>query len=273
MPPAWIVFDTECATARGAPHLLEIGAVRIVEGEAAEHFQALVRPEVPVDSEVTEVHGIDDAMVRDARPAPEVIADFVRFIGDDWLVAHDARRDALVLGFEAARHALELPATPIVDTLTLARRCVPDAADHRLETLAAHFDIDIDAQHRALPDAVTCWRVLEECLEVLARDTAVPDADALMLEMRAYAGIRTTLASSRPRTPRLPPRLRPLAAACAERSCVTLVYGEDVGPAHIRVTPRILYAFGAKGYLEAECARSGTIKTYRLDRVQRILLA
>ena len=45
-----VAFDTETATLRGAPHLLEIGAVRIVDGDIVEHFEALVRPEVPVEA-------------------------------------------------------------------------------------------------------------------------------------------------------------------------------------------------------------------------------
>src|SRR4051812_3425299 len=145
-----VVFDTECATSRGAPHLLEVGAVRVVDGEIVEHFEALVRPEVPIEAEAIDVHGIDEDMVRDARSAPEVTADFVAFAREDWLVAHSVAQDAQVIGFEAARHRLELPDTTMLDTLKLARHCVPDASDHKLDTLAGHFDVEMDVHHRAL---------------------------------------------------------------------------------------------------------------------------
>jgi hypothetical protein len=52
---------------------------------------------------------------------------------------------------------------------------------------------------------------------------------------------------------------------------VTLVYGEEGAPARLPVAPRLLFTLGERGYLEAECVRSGTLKTYRLDRVQRIV--
>lgn len=267
-----VVFDTECATSRGAPHLLEVGAVRAADGEVVEHFEALVRPEVPIEAEALEVHGIDDDMVRDARPAAEVIADFVAFAGDDWLVAHSVAQDAQVLGFEAARHRLELPDSPMLDTLKLARHCVPDASDHKLDTLAGHFDVEAEVRHRALADAVTCWKVLEACIEMLGvPDEGGADRGKIFAELLARAGTRTTLAGSKPRMPRLSPRLRKLERACRERERVTLLYGVDETPAQLLVAPRILYSMGDKAYLEAECARSGTIKTYRLDRVMRVL--
>jgi DNA polymerase III epsilon subunit family exonuclease len=268
-----VVFDTECATARGAPHLLEIGAVRAVDGEIVEHFEALVRPEVPIEDEALEVHGIDDDMVRNARTAAEVIAEFTAFAGEDWLVAHSVAQDAQVLGFEAARHGLVLPDTTTIDTLKLVRHCVPEASDHKLDTLVGHFDIETHVHHRALADAVSCWRVLEECLELLT----VPgdgerDRDRLLLELVAHAGTRITLAKSRPKLPKLSQRLRPLERACRDRERVTLVYGVEEVPAQLSVAPRILYAMGDKGYLEAECLRSGLLKTYRLDRVQRVVV-
>jgi DNA polymerase III epsilon subunit family exonuclease len=269
-----IVFDTECATARGAPHLLEIGAVRIADGDVVGHFEALVRPDVPIEPEAFEVHGIDDDLVRNARSAPDVIADFLRFAGDDWLVAHSVAQDAVVLGFEAARHQLDLPDSLMLDTLKLARHCAPEASDHKLDTLVQHFEIESDVHHRALADAVSCWKVLEACLEVLnEREDAESGREAGFLELLARAGTRTTLAGSKPRIPRLPQRLRRLERACREREAVTLLYGEDDAPSRLLVRPRILYAMGERSYLEGECQRSGTIKTYRLDRVQRVIEA
>lgn len=267
-----VVFDTETATVRGAPHLLELGAVRIEDGEIAEHFEALVRPEVAIDPEAFAVHGIGDEDVRAARTAAEVLAAFVQFAGDDWLAAHDSRSDATVLGFEAARHRIELSNAPILDTLKLARRFIPESNDHKLETLAHHLELDVDVHHRALPDAVSCWKVLEECLARLeTAHIGTSSIEARFAELLTRSGARTTLKGSGPKPPKLSQRLRPLEIACRERTRITLVYGEEGPPSNLAVLPRILFAMGDKGYLEAECERSSTIKTYRLDRIQRVL--
>jgi len=266
-----VVFDTETATTRGAPHLLELGAVRIEDGEITGHFEAFVRPQVAIDEFARAIHGIDDDMVRDARMAPEVIAAFLEFAGDDWLVAHNAPFDANVLAFEAARHALTLSDAPLLDTVKLARRYLPDSIDHKLETLTAHLDIEVDVRHRALADAVSCWKVLEACIERLVTSDSHCVGEAVFLELLARSGGRLTLRSAAPKTPRIPTRLRPLSHACRDRTQVTLVYVEEGAPARLAVAPRLLFRMGERDYLEAECVRSGTVKTYRLDRVRRIV--
>lgn len=259
-----VVLDVETATARGAPHLLEIGAARVVEGEIVDTFESLVRPEVPIDPETNAVHGIGDEHVRAAPDAREVLGHFARWVGGDWMAAHDARADAWVIGFECARHGLEMPAGPLFCSLKLARKHIDEAPDHKLETLRQFLDIEGDVRHRALADAVACWKVIEACIERMG----APAPATWSLVFARYSPI--TIASAAPRTPRLAQRLRALEAACRNRERVTLVYGQANETARLGVTPHLLFEQGERGYLEGECARSGLIKTYRLDRVQRV---
>jgi predicted DNA-binding transcriptional regulator YafY len=51
---------------------------------------------------------------------------------------------------------------------------------------------------------------------------------------------------------------------------VQLVYGAGASPASLRVLPRFLFDRGGHGYMEAECQMSGLLKTYRIDRIQRV---
>jgi DNA polymerase III epsilon subunit-like protein len=265
MSPALVAFDTETATSRGAPHLVELAAVRAVNGEVVDRFESLVRPEVPIDAGVTEVHGLVDDDVRHAPTAGEVLERFRAWIGADWLAAHNAGFDANVLAFEATRHGVSLPDPPILDTLKLARRYVTDAPDHKLGTLVAHLELDVGRSHRALPDAVACWLVLEECRARSGLDEARWWGEAL--ERGGSASFR----SAGPRPPRLAQRLRPIDAACRDRRRLVLVYGEpDAAPARLAIVPRLVFRSGKHGYLEAECVRSGLLKTYRLDRIQRV---
>ena len=271
MPRRLVVFDTETANAGLAMHLLELGAVAVEDGEVVDHFQSLVRPEIPIDARTSEVHGIVDADVVDAEPASVVVPRFLAWMGDCWLAAHNAPFDVGVLGYEAARHGLALPARPVLDTLKLARRHIGESVDHKLETLVQHLDLDIDEHHRALSDATAAWLVVEECLARRAAEADAPAGESLWAEFLHHGASRRDLAQALPRAPRLSPRLRPLEAACRARAEVLMHYGEgEGGLALMRVLPRLLFESGEKGYLEAECLRSGMLKTYRLDRVRRI---
>lgn len=286
-----VVFDTETATGHLPPHLVELGAIRVEGGEIVDHFESLVCPQVPIDPRSTELHGITDAMVRDAPGTAAVLARFTSWVGGDWLVAHAATFDATTLAFEYLRHDLDPPAGPIVDALKIARRCIGDAPDHKLETLCQHLDIEVDVHHRALADAVSCWKVLEACLERLAdRRPATVERDAGAREdahstiaplsslpstpwsqLLSEAGSLSSVAGSRPRPPKLPPRLRALEEACRGRLRIVLQYGEGQQSSRLPVEARLMYQSDGKGYLEAECERSGTLKTYRLDRIQKLL--
>ena len=117
-----VCLDCETATLRGAPHLLELGAVRVVEGEVTDTFERLVRPEVAIEPAATEIHGIADEHVRDARSAPQVLADFAAWLGGDWMAAHNASFDARVLGFEFRRARLEAPAQPEIGRASCRER-------------------------------------------------------------------------------------------------------------------------------------------------------
>jgi DNA polymerase-3 subunit epsilon len=266
MEPALVCLDTETATLSGPPHLLELGAVRVVEGEIVEHFSELVLPAVEIDPDATLIHGIAEHDLRAARPAAEVLAAFTAWLGDDWMAAHNAACDARVLAFEYARAALPAPAQPLVDTLRLARRALPEAPDHKLETLAEHLGLEEHGRHRALPDAVDCWKVLEACLERFGGDTSRAGL------LARSGGAPITLAGAAPRPRRaLKPRLRALARACRSRTRVTMLYGAaGAPPASLPVVPWLIFEQADRDYLEAECCNSGKLKTYRLDRIQRL---
>jgi DNA polymerase III epsilon subunit family exonuclease len=268
MSYALVCLDTETATLQGPPHLLELGAVRVVDGEISDHFCEFVLPMVEIDPEATRIHGIEAADVRNADPAPAVLERFAAWLGDDWMVAHNASFDARVLAFEFARAGRAPPTQPLLDTLRLARKLLPEAPDHKLETLAAHLGLEEDEHHRALPDAVWCWKVLEACLERQGGERS--PAGLLTLQ----GGTPITLNSHAPQAGRgLKPRHRALERACARRERVKFLYGDaSASPVKLEVVPWLLYSAAERSYLEAECCSSGILKTYRLDRIQCILV-
>ncbi len=260
-----IFLDTETATLFGAPHLLEIGAVRVEGGEVVDRFETLVRPQVPVEEGVTAIHGIRGEDVRDAPDAGRAVADFAAWLGETPMAAHGARIDAGVLAFECVRWGLALPAAPMIDTVKLARLLIADAPDHKLQTLCQILEIETTVYHRALPDAVSCWKVFEACVERLP-----PDGERTFEALVAVAGPSVSIAGAKPRVPKVAPRLRPLEQACLSGSRLSILYGEESGLSRLAVSPRILFESKRRGYMEAECARSGLLKTYRLDRVHKI---
>lgn len=152
---SFVVFDLETTGAKAPPcRITEIGAYRVENGKIAGEFSTLVNPETPIPEFITTLTGITDEMVADAPKFRDVSDDFLRFIGDSVLVAHNAPFD---LGF--LNHEVGLifddcrVANPSICTVQLSRRLLPDIENHKLKTVSNYYSIDLVNHHRASDDA------------------------------------------------------------------------------------------------------------------------
>jgi predicted DnaQ family exonuclease/DinG family helicase len=134
--------------------IIEVGAVRIVDGKIEETFEALVNPGCPIPSDIVHLTGISDADVAGAPTIDEVLPRIVEFIGGSPIVAHHAPFDTGFLNEAAAGHPeLLVGRGGVFDTLPLTRALLPRLPNHRLVTAASFFDIPTGRSHRATDDA------------------------------------------------------------------------------------------------------------------------
>ncbi len=146
--------------------LLEIGAVKVVNGKVIEVFEKFVQPNRPIPYKIKELTGITDEMVNDAPQPVEVLKEFKDFTSGAVLVAHNARFD---LGFLQEKYKKYLGVdfkAPVVDTLSLSRALWPQFKSHRLDVVAKELGIIQQQHHRAGDDALTAWRILEKALDL-----------------------------------------------------------------------------------------------------------
>ncbi|MCK2086410.1 3'-5' exonuclease [Aeromonas sp. 3925] len=170
-------FETTGLSPGQGDRAIEIGAVRIKDGHISERFSALMNPGFKVSSFIEQYTGISNAMLKQAPPCHEVMADFVDFIGDDNLVAHNASFDKRFLDAEVEW----LPARyrgQFACSLLLSRRLFPDAPDHKLGTLVQYKRLPNDGVfHRALADAEVTAHLWLALLEELACRYGIIDPD------------------------------------------------------------------------------------------------
>lgn len=152
-----IVFDVETTGTRveEGDRIIQIGALELVDlMPTGRVFNRLVNPERPVDPGAVAVHGISDDMLRD-QPVFAAIADeFLAFIGEAPLVAHNAEFDRGFLNAELMRIGrAPLPADRFIDTLAIARQRFPGQRNS-LDHLCRRFGIDLSERdrHDALVD-------------------------------------------------------------------------------------------------------------------------
>lgn len=151
----FVVFDLETTGAKTPPcRITEIGAFRVSNGKIVDEFQTLVNPETAIPSFITQLTGISNQMVRTAPKFRDVAHDFLDFIGDACLVAHNASFDLRFLNYEIGRMyaAYRVPNAHLC-TVQLSRKLLPDVENHRLKTLAEYFSVALVNHHRASDDA------------------------------------------------------------------------------------------------------------------------
>ncbi len=165
----YVVFDFETTGAKTPPcRVTEIGAVRVSNGQIGESFHSLVNPETPIPAFITSLTSIDDAMVKDAPKFGEIAGDFLDFVGDSVLVAHNAMFDMRFLNVEIGRvHLNYRIGNPYLCTVRLSRKLIPEIENHKLGTVANYYSIKLENHHRAGDDAMATAKIFLKLLDLL----------------------------------------------------------------------------------------------------------
>lgn len=164
-----IVFDTETTgfDPKTGDRVVEIGCVELVNHIVTGHtFHVYLNPERSMPRSAFEVHGLSDEFLADKPKFAEVAGDFVAFIGDARLVAHNAEFDFKFINAEFARLGLPpIGSDRMVDTLAIAKRRHP-AGPNSLDALCSRYGIDNSRRdkHGALLDSELLAEVYVELL-------------------------------------------------------------------------------------------------------------
>jgi DNA polymerase-3 subunit epsilon len=162
-----IVFDTETTGIfPGDGHrIVEIGAVEMIDKvTTGRSFHTYIDPCRPMPKDAQNVHGLSTAFLTGQPVFEMVVDDFLSFIADSPLVAHNAAFDMEFLNYELKRANMPLiPHNRAIDTLEISRKINP-GAKHTLDALCSRYGIDLSARtkHGALVDAELLARVYVE---------------------------------------------------------------------------------------------------------------
>lgn len=153
-----IVWDTETTgfDPETGDRIVEIGAVELIGHVATgKTFHQYINPERNMPQEAFEVHGLGDDFLRDKPKFAQIGRDFLEFIGDAKLVAHNASFDMKFLNAELKWMGLpQIPDYRAIDTLIIARKRFP-GSPASLDALCRRFGIDNASRtlHGALLDS------------------------------------------------------------------------------------------------------------------------
>jgi DNA polymerase III epsilon subunit family exonuclease len=134
--------------------IIEVGIVRIERLRIVSEYETLVRPSVPIPSWIRRLTGIDEDTVRHAPRFCEIADEVLEHLSGAAFVAHNVEFDAPFLFSQLGGEGYRPPPCPLLCTVRLARRFLPQVDSYRLDALASHFGIPLERHHRAVDDAM-----------------------------------------------------------------------------------------------------------------------
>ena len=149
----FVVFDLETTGfSAEVDRIIEIGAVKIKNGEIVDNFSKFVNPKIPIPFRIEKLTGINDSMVMEAEPIEKILPEFLEFCGDAVMVAHNAGFDTSFIINNVERLGIKYDPT-IMDTVLLAQFVIPNLHNYKLDTLCKHLAVSLENHHRAVDDA------------------------------------------------------------------------------------------------------------------------
>jgi len=180
----YVVFDVE-TTGLSAIYndLIQVAASKMYKGNIIAEFDEFINPGHPLSAFTTELTGITDDHVKNAKPLIQVLKEFQEFCKDTVLVAHNATFDVGFMNANYERHGLPKITQPVIDTLEFARNLYPEYKRHGLGPLTKRFGVALEHHHMANYDAEATGRLLFIFIKEVAEKHGVTDLARLNLDL------------------------------------------------------------------------------------------
>ena len=180
----YVVFDVE-TTGLSAIYndLVQVAASKMYKGNIIAEFDEFINPGHPLSAFTTELTGITDDHVKNAKPLVQVLKEFQEFCKDTVLVAHNASFDVGFMNANYERHGLPKITQPVIDTLEFARNLYPEYKRHGLGPLTKRFGVALEHHHMANYDAEATGRLLFIFIKEVAEKHGVTDLARLNLDL------------------------------------------------------------------------------------------
>lgn len=154
MEETYVVYDLETMGLNSHENdIIEIGAVKMVGNRIVDTYSKFVKPSRSIPRKIEELTGINNGTVAGADSIEVVLPEFMEFIGDATLVAHNAKFDIGFLKRDVKKYMDRDYNPGLIDTLQWARDLMPDLNGHGLKSVTKKLGVALENHHRAVDDS------------------------------------------------------------------------------------------------------------------------
>lgn len=259
-----VAFDTETSGAYPIEsEIIELGAVKWLNGEVVDRFQTLLKPSKPLVPDNIRIHGITNEMVADAPLMKDQILRFCEFIDGSILLAHHAPFDLGFLAIDIEKHHLVFP-NNIHLCSSLLSRALLTTTNHKLQTLVKELKLTGGDAHRAFDDAYACLQVFLKCVEKLNPDVTLNELLAIQKKNLLWQNFRILSSDNE--------KLVQIANCIIENKTLDIVYdgGQTKGKAR-PIRPFGIVRNPDGDYINAECGLDLQRKRFYIEKISQIV--
>ncbi len=164
LPKDFIVFDLETTGFQARrDQIIQIGAIRYVNFVPTVQFNTLINPMRPIPERITQLTSIQNEDVWDMPTIDSVLPEFLTFVGDATLLAHNASFDMKFLIEKMDQCQLAPQQFHVIDTMALAKKYIKNVPNYKLPTFKQFFNMQHVASHEALADCEVTGKLYEYC--------------------------------------------------------------------------------------------------------------
>ncbi|MGL5055689.1 MAG: PolC-type DNA polymerase III [Fusobacteriaceae bacterium] len=150
----YVVFDLETTGLNAHKNeIIEIGAIKLKGTRIVDRYSTFVKPVGRIPKKIQELTGISESDVSGARYIEEVLPEFLEFIGDATLVAHNAPFDMSFIVRDSKRILDKKIDNSVIDTLQMAKDLYPKLKNYGLKTVTKFLGVALESHHRAVDDS------------------------------------------------------------------------------------------------------------------------
>jgi ATP-dependent DNA helicase DinG len=172
--------------------IIELGGVKYIDGKETETFSRIVKPSAELPVFIKQLTGIKEGDVASGIPVKQALTELQDFIGDYPLLCHNAGFDVGFIQHHLAILGLPALINPAYDTVEISRIYLPFIRNHKLETIAAAFDLPAGRYHRALNDAQVTGSIFLAMTSFILR--YIPfELNVYLLELKKFLEIESIM--------------------------------------------------------------------------------
>lgn len=264
---SFVAFDTETTGAYPIEsEIVEFGAAKWEKGQVVDTLQLLFKPRQKMSDFIIGIHGITNEMVENADQLSQHIEKIYNFMQSSVAIAHHAPFDLGFVAPEFERHLGKLPTSAALCSSLLARKLITGTPNHKLQTLAQHFQINSGQAHRALDDAKTCLEVALRCFATVGSQATLQEL--YKAQEKPLRWDQFTLFKFQSNE-----TLTRLVEACQKKILAEIIYtGGTMKNRTRQIRPIGIVRNPDGDYVMAECLIEKTIKRFYLSKIQEIAL-